>query len=118
MDNDALDSVDQFEGPVIAGLDCLRRLAPAPVQDGVGRGNPCRGRGVFRTHDADKDLERGSSVAARQRTNFGEGFWHSGIIRNASELEYFPADIFESQFGNMIRGPTSRFKKSDGLKIG
>jgi hypothetical protein len=37
VDNDALDSVDQFKGAVIAILDCLRRLAPATIQDRIGR---------------------------------------------------------------------------------
>jgi hypothetical protein len=35
MDNDALDSVDQFEGTTLAILDGLRRLAPATVQDAL-----------------------------------------------------------------------------------
>ena len=39
MDNDTLDSVDQFKRAVIAVLDGLRRLAPAAVQDGVGGGD-------------------------------------------------------------------------------
>jgi hypothetical protein len=36
MDNDALDSVDQFQGAAIAVLDGLSGLAPAAVQDGIG----------------------------------------------------------------------------------
>ena len=36
MDNDALDSMDQFESAVLAVLDWLRSLAPAAIQNGVG----------------------------------------------------------------------------------
>jgi hypothetical protein len=35
MDNDPLDSVDKLKSAAFAVLDCLRRLAPAAVQDGV-----------------------------------------------------------------------------------
>jgi hypothetical protein len=72
MDNDALNSLDQFEGAVIAILDRLRRPAPAAIQDGVGGGDFCCGRRVFTPHHADQDIERGSAVASRQRANFGE----------------------------------------------
>ena len=67
MDNDALDFVDQLKRAVVAILDGLRRLAPAPIQDGVSRGDPRRGRGVFRAHDADKDIDCGSGMAAHAR---------------------------------------------------
>src|SRR4051794_210276 len=39
-----LDSVDEFNGAFVAILDCLRRLAPTTVQNGVGRGYPRSGR--------------------------------------------------------------------------
>ena len=42
-----LDFVDQLKLAAIAILDGLRRLAPAPVQDGVGRGDPCRAVASF-----------------------------------------------------------------------
>ena len=71
MDNDALDSLDQFESAVIAVLDRLRRPAPAAIQDGVGGGDFCCGRRVFTPHHADQDIERGSGMASRQRADFG-----------------------------------------------
>jgi hypothetical protein len=88
MDNDALDSVDQFESAVIAILDCLCGLAPAAVQNGIGCGNARGGRCILRPHDADKDIERGPGVAARERTDFREGLSHSNerspVARNES----------------------------------
>jgi hypothetical protein len=76
MDNDALDSMDQFESTVIAILDRLCGLAPAAVQNGVGCGYPCCRRCILASHDADKDIERGFGMAACQRADFGEGFGH------------------------------------------
>ena len=95
MDNDALDSVDYFENAVFAILHLLPRLAPAAIQDGVGRGNARRGGSILRPHDADKDPERGPGVAARERTNLSDGFTrahenssHTAIaIRPASESD-------------------------------
>src|SRR5665213_1555598 len=76
MDNDALDSVNQLEGAVTAVLDGLWRLAPAAVEDGVGRGY-ARGRGrILRAHHADQHIERGPGVAASQRADFGDGLRH------------------------------------------
>lgn len=80
MDNDALDSVDQFKGAIIAVLDRLRRLAPAAIQDGIGRGDPRRRRRFGIPHDAHQDIERGSGVAARLRTDFSERFSHGLIL--------------------------------------
>jgi hypothetical protein len=40
----ALDSLDQFEGAVVAVLNGLLRLAPAAIQNGVGGGDFCCGR--------------------------------------------------------------------------
>jgi hypothetical protein len=71
MDNDALDSLDQFKSSVVAILDRLRRLAPAAIQDGIGGGDFCCGRRVLAAHHADQDIERGSGVASRQRADFG-----------------------------------------------
>jgi hypothetical protein len=45
VDNDALDSLDQLEGAVVAILDRLRRPAPAAIQNGVGGGDFGCGRG-------------------------------------------------------------------------
>src|SRR3979490_1079240 len=76
MDNDALDSLDQFESAVIARLDRLCGLAPAAVQNGVGCGYPRCRRCILASHDVDKDIERGFGMAACQRADFGEGFGH------------------------------------------
>ena len=78
MDNDALNSVDQFERAISAALERLRGLAPAAIQDGVGGGDPrCRGC-IFASHDSDQDIERGPGVAARQRADFGKRLGHLG----------------------------------------
>src|SRR4051812_24245286 len=75
MDNDTLDSVDQFDGAV-AGLERLRGLAPAAIKDRIGGGD-ARGRGgVLGAHDADQDVDRRPGIAARQRADFGDGSGH------------------------------------------
>jgi len=76
MDNDSLDSVDQFESAVIAILDRLCGLAPAAVKNGVGRGYPRCRRCILAAHDADKDIERSLGMAACQRVDFCQGFGH------------------------------------------
>jgi hypothetical protein len=97
MDNDALDSVDQLERAAGAVLDGLGGLAPAAIQNGVGGGNPGGGGRVLASHDADKDTERGSGMAARERPDFGNGSGHHEnpshtaiAIRpaNASDIRY------------------------------
>jgi hypothetical protein len=62
MDNDALNSVDQFERAISAALERLRGLAPAAIQDRIGRGDPRRRCRIFRPHDADQDIERGPGL--------------------------------------------------------
>src|SRR5450755_4714753 len=77
MDNDTLDSVDQLERAFVGGLERLRGLAPAAIEDRIGRGET-RGMGcVLGAHDADQDVDRRSRVAARQRTEFGDGSGHN-----------------------------------------
>ena len=66
MDNDALDSMDQFQRTVVAVADGLRGFAPAAIQNGVRGGYFRGGGGVLRSHDADQDIERGPGMAARQ----------------------------------------------------
>ena len=75
MDNNTLDSVNQFERP-IAILDGLNGFAPAAVENGVRGCYPRRRRRVLVTHDLDKDIERGSGMASRQRADFGQRFGH------------------------------------------
>ena len=70
MDNDALDAVDQLECSVLAIFRCLRCLAPAAIENGVGRRNACRVGRILRSHDADESVDRAPGVAARERTNF------------------------------------------------
>src|ERR1700732_4610182 len=48
MDNDALDSMDEFQGGVLARVDRLRGFAPAAIENGVGRGNPRRRGRILR----------------------------------------------------------------------
>jgi hypothetical protein len=73
MDNDALDSLDQLEGAVVAVLDRLRRFAPAAIQDGIGGGYFCGRRRILAAHDADQDVQRRPCMAPRGRANFGDG---------------------------------------------
>jgi len=40
MDNDTLNSVDQFEGAIVAVLQRLHGLAPAAIEDRGGRRRP------------------------------------------------------------------------------
>ena len=80
MDNDTLYSVDQFKRPIIAVLDGLRRLAPAAVEDGVGGRDSRRRRRLGVARDADQHIERGPGMAARQRSDFGEGFGHLELV--------------------------------------
>jgi hypothetical protein len=77
VDNDALDSMDEFERAVIAAPQWLRGLAPAAIEQCVRRGNARRSRRILASHDPGKNSDRGSSVAPRQRADFGEGFRHS-----------------------------------------
>src|SRR5437899_7357848 len=73
MDNDALDSVDEFERAVIAAPQWLRGLAPAAIEQRVRRRNACGGRRVLASHDSDKNIDRGSRVTPRQRAYLGNG---------------------------------------------
>ena len=66
MDNDTLDSMDQFERSVVAASHGLRGLAPAAIEDRVGGGDARRMGGVFRAHDADEGIDRRPRVASRQ----------------------------------------------------
>jgi len=74
FDFDRLDRLDQLERAGIAILERLRGLAPAAIEQGVGRRDARGGSGVLRTHDPDQDTNRCAGVASRQRANFGEGF--------------------------------------------
>jgi hypothetical protein len=76
VDNDTLDSMDDFERTLIAALQWLCGLAPAAVEDGVGRGNAGRRRRILAAHDPDEDVDGGFRVAPGQRTNLCEGFCH------------------------------------------
>jgi hypothetical protein len=89
VDNDALDSMDQFKRAVIAVLQRLRGLALAAIQDRVGGRDARGGCGIFRTHDAGQDIDRRAAVAPRQRANFGEGFGHLdfSVIAFSSEVD-------------------------------
>ena len=61
MDNDALDFVNQFQSAVIAILDWLRRLAPASIQNGVGR---CE-NGTSTRQNARADCRKKHAASAR-----------------------------------------------------
>ena len=89
MDNDALDSMDQLQRTVVAVADRLGRLTPTAIQDGI-RGGYFRGSsGVFRSHDADQDIERRTGIAARQRTDFCDGLSHfSNHARANRKMEH------------------------------
>ncbi len=74
MDNDTLDSMDQFKGTVVAVVNGLRRLAPAAIQDGIGGSDPRRRRRFGIAHHGDQDIERALGTASRQRADFGKRF--------------------------------------------
>jgi hypothetical protein len=80
MDNDALDSMDQLKRAVAAGLKRLRGLAPAAIEDRVGRGDTRRMGCVLRPHDADQNVDRSFCVATRQRTDLGDSSCHLFFI--------------------------------------
>src|SRR3954447_5660588 len=112
VDNDALDSMDQSKDAVIATFRRLRRLAPAAVQDGVGRRDARRGRCILTSHDADKNVDRGPSVATRQRTNFKDGFFHLLLV--PIRLDIFAwRRVGRLDLGIVRHGRT----KGDGRKI-
>src|ERR1700722_7315715 len=76
IDNDALDSVDQFKGAVAAVLDRLGGPAPSAVENGVGsRYFGGRGR-ILAAHHADQDIQRCARMASGERANFGTGSGH------------------------------------------
>src|ERR1700712_4294565 len=78
VDNDALDSLDLFDGPVVTNLEWLS-LAPAAVENGVRRGNAGGRRRILALHDFDEDSDCCLGVAPRQRADRREHFWHSGV---------------------------------------
>jgi hypothetical protein len=118
MDNDTLESVDQFKGAVVVIPDRLRGLAPAAVQNGVGGGNP-RGSGrVLASHYADQDIERGSCMTSRQRADFCEGFGH--LVFSGRGIGCIRPDIFAWRRVGMIHGEIvgpCRRPKGDGGKV-
>ena len=91
MDNDTLDFMDQLERTVIAIFQRLRGLAPAAVQDRIGGGDARGMRGVFRAHDADKDVDRRLGMAARKRAYLGDGFGQPVMLRHRSRPAYVRA---------------------------
>ena len=76
MDNDALNLVDQFKGAILAVLQRLHGPAPTAIENRGGSGDARGMAGVLGLHDADKGIDGGPRMAARQRTNFGQGFGH------------------------------------------
>src|SRR5882757_7379924 len=76
VDNDTLNSMDQFERAVIAVLQRLRGLAPATIENGVGGGDACGGGGVLAAHDPDQHVDCRFRMGARQRANFNKGPGH------------------------------------------
>lgn len=74
MDNDALNSMDQFYRTVLAMLDRLHRLAPAAIEDGIGSRYARGGSSVIRTHDSYEHVDRSPGVAARYGANLDYRF--------------------------------------------
>src|SRR6516162_9432083 len=76
MDNDALNSMDQLQRPVLAILQRLHGLAPTAIEDRIGGGD-ARGCGrILAAHDADKDVDGGPGMAAGQGANFSKSLRH------------------------------------------
>jgi len=68
--------VNELERTIVAAFQRLRRSAPATIED-RGCGRDTRGMGgVLGLHDADKGVDGGSCVAARQRADFSQGSRH------------------------------------------
>jgi hypothetical protein len=113
MDNDALDTVDEFERAVIAVLQGLRGLSPATIEDGVRRRHARCRSGILAAHDTDQDIERGPGVASRQRTDLVDGLRHLGLTR-------VRRDVLARRRVGMIQGGiigSNAGAESDGRKI-
>jgi hypothetical protein len=76
MDNDALNSINQFQRAALATLDGFCGFAPAASQEGGGGGAPRRGGGILVAHDADQDLDRGPGMASRKGADVDGSSWH------------------------------------------
>jgi hypothetical protein len=88
MHNNAFDPVNQFEPTFTAALQRLRGLSPAAIENGVGGRDAGGGGRVLAPHDADENTDRGSGMAARERTNFNKspGFAHLGFPAGRSAM--------------------------------
>src|ERR1700743_2796727 len=72
--------MDQFQRPFSGPFQRLRRLAPAAIQDRVSSRDTRRSGGILAAHDADQHIDRGTRMAARQRTDFSESSGHDVSI--------------------------------------
>ena len=85
----------------IAVLIGQRRLAPAPVQNGVGGRGPRRRGGVLAAHDTDQHLNHGSDVASRPRADFGGRLGHlHQVFESVFERQTWPGS---SAFGFAVQ---------------
>src|SRR5438874_9817825 len=89
----------------------LRGLAPAAVENSVGRGDARRCGRVLAPHDARKNVDRASGMAPRQRANLRECFRHyanashtATAMRpaNVSEIRYAVISLSVNQMCGMI----------------
>jgi hypothetical protein len=103
MDNDALDTMDQFFA-VIAIFRRLRRLAPAAIENGVGGGDACRVGRILRPHDADQGVDRASGVAARERANLGQ---RSLGHEQANQVSYSNGTISQGAVSGRVAATSS-----------
>src|SRR6185437_361661 len=100
VDNDTLDFLDELESAIVAILQRLHRFAPAAIEDRRRGRNARRGGRVLGLHDADQGIDRRAGVAARDRTDFGEGFGHflSGALFFERKMRGMIADGGQRSF--------------------
>lgn len=95
VNNQTLYPVDRFSDTLPSTLYRWSALTPAPIENGIrGRDTSCR-RCILAAHDADQNIDCRSRVAARQRTNFGEGFFHGNAFHLSSGEKHTASSAFD-----------------------
>src|SRR5689334_8358139 len=108
-----LDAMDQFECAVLTGVERLRRLAPAAVEQCVGRGDARRMGRVLGAHHAGQGENRGPCMAACQRSNVGKSLGHALLplrltMKEDANDDRTTAQSSASQIASAISPATAR----------